>query len=114
MDINRKKIKHWVYDHKKEIIIVAGTVVVVGGAIAVGHHFHQVGRLRMENRILNEVIKDQAQEMAKMRMEHHELCMQKDAAYRALMSDALRHGSSMGGEEMAAWKAYMRATEAVA
>ena len=114
MDINRKKIKHWVNDHKKQIIIVAGTVVVVGGAIAVGYHFHQVGRLRMENRILNEVIIDQAQEMAKMRVEHHELCMQKDAAHRALASDALRHGSSMGAEEMASWKAYKKTAGTVA
>ena len=114
MNINKKTMKNWIHEHKKEIIIGAGTVVVIGGTIAVGYHFHQVGRLSMENRILKEVVKDQAREMAKMRMEHHELCKQKDAAYRALMSDALRHGSSMGGEEMAAWKAYMKATEAVA
>ena len=87
---------------------------MVGGGIAVGYHVHSVHMLRIENRVLKGIVEDQARQMAKMRIDHHNLCMRKDAAYRALASDALRHGSSMGGEEMASWKAYMKAAGAVA
>lgn len=113
MNASGKKIKQWTSDHKKEILLVAGSAVVVGGAAAL-FHCHRVNMLNTRIRVQDLAIHDMEQRIATMKMQHHELCMQKDAAYRALMSDALRHGSSMGGEEMASWKAYMRAADAVA
>lgn len=113
MNVNGKKIKQWTSDHKKEILLVAGTAVVVGGAAAL-FHCHSVKLKNTRIRVQDKAIHDLEQKIATMKMQNYERCMQKDAAYRALMADALRHGSSMGGEEMAAWKAYMKTAGAVA
>jgi len=113
MNVSGKKIKQWTGDHKKEILLVAGTAVVVGGAAAF-FHCHRVSVLNTRIRVQDTAIHGLEQKIATMKMQHHELCMQKDAAYRALISDALRHGSSMGGEEMASRREYMKTAEIVA
>lgn len=53
--------------------------------------------LQTENEILSERIS-----------ELEELCEAKDAAAMTIISDSLRHGSSMAGQEMAARKKWLK------
>lgn len=113
MKINLQTAKKWTREHKGEILLVAGTAVVVGGTAAL-IHFHQVGKLQTLIRVQNDVIEEQAVRIVKILDWHDEVCAMKDAAHLSLAADALRHGSSIGGEEMASWRAYLKTIEAVA
>lgn len=57
----------------------------------------EIARLRAENKILRE---DNAC-LRRMVIELRTLCLEKDQFFKELISDGLRHGSSLAGKHMA-------------
>ena len=51
--------------------------------------------------------KDETAQLKERIRELETLCEEKDSLFRELMSDACRHGSSLGGKYMADWKKYL-------
>lgn len=97
----RNAVSKWFKTHKKEIILTSSGVVVGGTAVYIIAN-KKVTILKSANKLLT-------QELFDYRKAHNALCAAKDAAHLELASDALRHGSSIGGQELAAWKAFLKA-----
>ena len=51
--------------------------------------------------------KDEIAQLKERISELEALCEVKDSLFRELMSDACRHGSSLGGKYMADWKKFL-------
>lgn len=105
-----EKIKRWLKEHKKEII-VGGIVAGVGGVI-----FYKQGQTI---KVLKESIYILKEDKAALKMDNilkdleitelKELCEAKDESALGIFSDGLRHGSSLCGQALADRKAFLKA-----
>lgn len=102
-------------EHKKEI--AAGAAVVVGAAVYVAGNARDNDQLREENERLLEDNAQLADDLeiergvsgclASRVVELEDLCDEKDAYFQEMISDGLRHGSSLAGKRMADRKQYL-------
>lgn len=108
------KAFQFVKEHKKEI--AAGAAVVVAAVYAAGNA-RDNDQLREENERLLEDKAQLADDLENERsvsgclasrvVELEDLCDEKDAYFQEMISDGLRHGSSLAGKHMADRKQYL-------
>ena len=97
------KMMNWIKEHKRDIFIAGGTAIVVGTTV----WFIKDARILKLASIINsqgDIIFSQREEIEMLKS----LCRSKDMAHLELEYDALRNGSSIGGQELALWKEYMK------
>ena len=97
-------LKNYIKEHKRDIAIIAGTSIVVGGAAYLIYKYN----IKQQQEVIDFLATEVAsldETLCNMWSYHEALCEAKDTAYLALASDALRHGSSQGGQVLADWKA---------
>lgn len=102
--MNGNSLVDWINDHRKELLIAGGSAVIVGGAIWIFKDM-KIASLKETISYQVDVIIDALDEIDYLKS----VCVTKDAAHIELASDALRHGSSMGAQEMVAWREAIKA-----
>lgn len=89
----------WIKDHKKEIILVGGTAIVVGGTVWIIKEAN-IRKLQTVIAEQSDIIADHIAVIDRLT----EMCVEKEVSRIELASDALRRGSPLGGRVMASWK----------
>jgi len=108
---NKKRLQTWIQDHPTEVIIIGGIAITAIGCLVLKISA-QNALLAEKDLIIKNINLDRASlvkrsyQYAKENARLHELIRVKDAFYKKMASEALRHGSSLGGEQMAYFKAF--------
>ena len=97
-------IIEWIKNNKRELIIVGCTAVVVGLSM----YFLRGREIVKLNRRISDLA-DALLEQKNICNGLRELCSAKDAAHLEPASDALRHGSSLGAQELVGWREFIKA-----
>ncbi len=103
-----KKSKEYVVAHKAEFIIAGVSLAVIAGGVIVAKY-----RTAELSKIIHvkDMRIDYFEKLCKaqgLRIDELvELCDKKDAVFKVMISDGLRHGSSIAGRHMANRKKYL-------
>lgn len=104
-----EELRVWIKNHKKEILLVSGTVIVVGGGAMIVHN-RAVANYKDVISIQGNIIDEQTVAIERMVNQQEKILAMKEAKYLELASDALRHGSPQGGMILADHRAALRAS----